>query len=104
MPLWCACTIQCPAQNFKRPLSTLLGFCAPQAYSFPLVRSPQNPQRPQATPNTTVIIGVMVVAAFIMILNETIVSIAIPHLAKTLNVSAGTRSEERRVGKESRAR
>lgn len=32
----------------------------------------------------------MVVAAFIMILNETIVSIAIPHLAKTLNVSAGT--------------
>lgn len=32
----------------------------------------------------------MVVAAFIMILNETIVSIAIPHLAGTLDVSAAT--------------
>jgi DHA2 family lincomycin resistance protein-like MFS transporter len=37
---------------------------------------------------TTLIIGVMVVTAFVMILNETIVSIALPDLARTMDVSA----------------
>lgn len=36
------------------------------------------------------IIGVMVVAAFVMILNETIVSIGLPHLAEALSVTANT--------------
>lgn len=35
------------------------------------------------------IIGVMVVAAFVMILNETIVSIALPHLAVEMGVTTG---------------
>lgn len=38
----------------------------------------------------TRIIGVMVVTAFVMILNETIVSIALPDLATTMSVSAST--------------
>ena len=38
----------------------------------------------------TLIITVMVIAAFVMILNETIVSIALPHLAATLEVSTST--------------
>src|SRR5690625_1421984 len=36
------------------------------------------------------IIGVMVVAAFVMILNETIVSIALPHLAREMEVDTTT--------------
>src|SRR5699024_4666303 len=36
------------------------------------------------------IIGVMVVAAFVMILNETIVSIALPHLAEEMDVDTTT--------------
>src|SRR5699024_6866663 len=36
------------------------------------------------------IITVMVTAAFVMILNETIVSIALPHLAETLDVGTTT--------------
>ena len=36
------------------------------------------------------IIGVMVVAAFVMILNETIVSIALPHLAREMDVDTTT--------------
>ena len=35
-------------------------------------------------------IGVMVVTAFVMILNETIVSIALPHLAVAMEVTATT--------------
>jgi DHA2 family lincomycin resistance protein-like MFS transporter len=44
------------------------------------------------TPKTSrmLIIGVMVVTAFVMILNETIVSIALPHLATAMSVSAST--------------
>lgn len=38
----------------------------------------------------TLIITVMVTAAFVMILNETIVSIALPHLAETLDVGTTT--------------
>src|SRR5690625_724159 len=40
--------------------------------------------------STLLIIGTMVVAAFIMILNETIVSIALPDLAETLDVSTSS--------------
>ena len=47
-------------------------------------------RRDQSPSKTNVIIGVMVVAAFIMILNETIVSIALPQLARTLSVTAST--------------
>ncbi len=47
-------------------------------------------RRDQTPSKTNVIIGVMVVAAFIMILNETIVSIALPQLARTLSVTAST--------------
>ncbi|MDN5758674.1 MAG: MFS transporter, partial [Tomitella sp.] len=36
------------------------------------------------------IIGMLVVAAFVMILNETIVSIALPDLTETLSVTAAT--------------
>lgn len=47
-------------------------------------------QRPPATPSSPgLIIGVMVVAAFVMILNETIVSIALPHLAVEMGVTTG---------------
>lgn len=47
---------------------------------------------PGAAPATrpTLIIGVMVVTAFVMILNETIVSIALPDLASTMSVNAST--------------
>ncbi|WP_235912198.1 DHA2 family efflux MFS transporter permease subunit [Ruania zhangjianzhongii] len=45
-------------------------------------------ERPQGTPSSPgLIIGVMVVAAFVMILNETIVSIALPHLAVEMDVT-----------------
>lgn len=48
------------------------------------------PQQPRTPSSTNLIIGVMVMAAFVMILNETIVSIALPELADTLEVSAST--------------
>ncbi|MEO8906601.1 MAG: DHA2 family efflux MFS transporter permease subunit [Microbacteriaceae bacterium] len=48
----------------------------------------QLPQVVAARP--MLIIGVMVVTAFVMILNETIVSIALPDLARTMSVSAAT--------------
>ncbi|GAA4804119.1 DHA2 family efflux MFS transporter permease subunit [Tomitella cavernea] len=41
-------------------------------------------------PRSGLIIGMLVVAAFVMILNETIVSVALPDLAKILDVSATT--------------
>ncbi len=44
--------------------------------------------RSTAPAGSSLIIGVMVVAAFVMILNETIVSIALPHLAEALGVTA----------------
>lgn len=44
----------------------------------------------RAAPRPVLIIGVMVVTAFVMILNETIVSIALPHLATAMSVSANT--------------
>ncbi|WP_168226568.1 MDR family MFS transporter [Tomitella fengzijianii] len=43
-----------------------------------------------AAPRSGLIIGMLVVAAFVMILNETIVSVALPDLAKILDVSATT--------------
>lgn len=49
--------------------------------SAPKTHNPSSPM---------LIIGTMVVAAFIMILNETIVSIALPDLAETLEVSTST--------------
>lgn len=46
------------------------------------------PARPAA--GSTLIIGVMVVTAFVMILNETTVSIALPHLAEAMSVTTST--------------
>src|SRR5690625_7380886 len=50
------------------------------------------------------IIAVLVVSAFVMILNETLLSVALPVLMTEMSISAvvGQRSEERRVGKEGR--
>ncbi|MDQ4116411.1 MAG: DHA2 family efflux MFS transporter permease subunit [Actinomycetota bacterium] len=47
-----------------------------------------SPERPPAT--TQVIIGLLVGSAFVMILNETIMSVALPVLIADLQVSAGT--------------
>ncbi len=51
--------------------------------------SQPSPAEPVAA-GTGLIIGVLVVSAFVMILNETIVSVALPDLARTLSVSATT--------------
>src|SRR5699024_3494052 len=48
------------------------------------------PQQPRKPASTNLIIGVMVMAAFVMILNETTVSIALSELSKTLDVSIAT--------------
>lgn len=51
---------------------------------------PPPPAPPAATTGAGLLIGVLVVAAFVMILNETIVSVALPTLADELAVPAST--------------
>lgn len=48
------------------------------------------PTAEPAKTGATLIIGVMVVTAFVMILNETTVSIALPHLATAMSVTTST--------------
>lgn len=46
--------------------------------------------RPRAQSSTNVIIGLLVGSAFVMILNETIMSVALPALIVDLNIAAST--------------
>ncbi|MEU5467978.1 MDR family MFS transporter [Kocuria salsicia] len=47
-------------------------------------------ERPQSTAGTTATIAVLLVAAFVVILNETVLNVALPHIMADMAVSAAT--------------